>query len=58
MSRTAISAADITNEYTLGDPDEVFSFTQCRNKVSVGEASGIKGEISQLEQFIRDQVKA
>ncbi|KMZ67913.1 Signal recognition particle receptor subunit beta [Zostera marina] len=58
VSRTAISTADITNEYTLGVPDEVFSFTQCRNKVLVGEASGLKGEISQLEQFIRNQIKA
>ncbi|KAL7171532.1 hypothetical protein ACSBR2_036229 [Camellia fascicularis] len=57
-SRTAVSAADIANEYTLGVPDEAFAFSQCQNKVTVAEASGLTGEISQLEQFVREHVKA
>lgn len=56
-SRSAVSAADITNEFTLGVPGEPFSFTQCYNKVTTAEASGLTGEISQLEQFIREYVK-
>ncbi|GFY88266.1 signal recognition particle binding protein [Actinidia rufa] len=57
-SRTALSAADIANEYTLGVPGEAFAFSQCQNKVTVAEASGLTGEMSQLEQFIREHVKA
>nr|GMD87397.1 signal recognition particle receptor subunit beta-like [Ipomoea batatas] len=56
-SRTAVSDADISNEITLGTPGEAFSFSQCENQVVVGEASGLTGEISQLEQFIRENVK-
>ncbi|RYR53610.1 hypothetical protein Ahy_A06g028798 isoform B [Arachis hypogaea] len=56
-SRSAISAADITNEFTLGVPGEQFSFIQCYNKVTTADASGLTGEISQLEQFIREYVK-
>ncbi|XP_038982670.1 signal recognition particle receptor subunit beta-like [Phoenix dactylifera] len=56
-SRNAISSADIADEYTLGVPGEAFSFSQCRNKVSVAEASGLTGEVSQVEQFIREHVK-
>ncbi|XP_061372752.1 uncharacterized protein LOC133315191 [Gastrolobium bilobum] len=56
-SRSAISAADIANEFTLGVPGEPFSFTQCSNKVTTADASGLTGEISQLEEFIRDYVK-
>eukprot|EP00262_Sarcandra_glabra_P013958 TRINITY_DN3974_c0_g1_i1.p1 TRINITY_DN3974_c0_g1~~TRINITY_DN3974_c0_g1_i1.p1 ORF type:complete len:257 (+),score=46.31 TRINITY_DN3974_c0_g1_i1:286-1056(+) len=56
-SRTAVSSADIANEITLGVTGEVFSFSQCLNKVSVGEASGLTGEISQVEQFIRENVR-
>ncbi|KAK7386785.1 hypothetical protein VNO78_27121 [Psophocarpus tetragonolobus] len=56
-SRSAISSADIANEFTLGVPGEPFSFNQCHNKVSVQDASGLTGEISQLEQFIREHVK-
>ncbi|RDX80836.1 Signal recognition particle receptor subunit beta, partial [Mucuna pruriens] len=56
-SRSAISAADIANEFTLGVPGEPFSFIQCHNKVSLQDASGLTGEISQLEQFIREYVK-
>ncbi|PSS28501.1 Signal recognition particle receptor subunit beta like [Actinidia chinensis var. chinensis] len=57
-SRTALSAADIASEYTLGVPGEAFVFSQCQNKVTVAEASGLTGEMSQLEQFIREHVKA
>uniref|UniRef100_A0A1D1XM01 Signal recognition particle receptor subunit beta n=1 Tax=Anthurium amnicola TaxID=1678845 RepID=A0A1D1XM01_9ARAE len=56
-SRTGLSTADITNEYTLGEQGETFSFVQCHNKVSVADASGLMGETSQLEQFIREHVK-
>ncbi|PQQ13835.1 signal recognition particle receptor subunit beta [Prunus yedoensis var. nudiflora] len=57
-SRSAISAADIANDFTLGVPGEPFSFHQCQNKVTVAEASGLTGDISQVEQFIRDHVKS
>ncbi|KAK4399712.1 hypothetical protein Sango_1077300 [Sesamum angolense] len=40
-SRTALSSADVTNEYTLGVPGEAFAFHQCYNKVTVAEASGL-----------------
>lgn len=56
-SRTAISAADVSNEHTLGVPGEAFKFSQCHNKVIVGESSGLKGEIAELEEFIRENVK-
>ncbi|KAJ0982268.1 hypothetical protein J5N97_010523 [Dioscorea zingiberensis] len=56
-SRTAVSSADVTNEYTLGVPSEVFTFSQCHNKVVVAESSGLTGEVSQVEQFIREHVK-
>jgi signal recognition particle receptor subunit beta len=57
VSRNAVSDADVTNEFTLGVPDEPFSFTQCANKVTTADASGLTGEISQLEEFIREHVK-
>ncbi|KAL6969434.1 hypothetical protein U1Q18_029147 [Sarracenia purpurea var. burkii] len=57
-SRTAVSAADIANEYSLGVAGEAFAFSQCQNKVTVADASGLTGDISQLEQFIRENVKA
>ncbi|KAL3530503.1 hypothetical protein ACH5RR_009825 [Cinchona calisaya] len=57
-SRTVVSEADVTNEFTLGTPGEAFAFSQCHNKVSIGEASGLTGEITQLEEFIRNLVKA
>ncbi|KAK7384876.1 hypothetical protein VNO78_30579 [Psophocarpus tetragonolobus] len=57
VSRSAISTADIANEFTLGVPGEQFSFTQCSNKVTTADASGLTGEISQLEEFIREHVK-
>ncbi|KAJ0095970.1 hypothetical protein Patl1_16097 [Pistacia atlantica] len=56
-SRSAISEADVTNDFTLGIPGEAFAFSQCHNKVTVAEASGLTGEISQIEQFIREHVK-
>ena len=56
-SRSAISSADIANEFTLGVPGEPFSFSQCLNKVTTAEASGLTGEVCQLEQFIRELVK-
>ncbi|CAN4094923.1 unnamed protein product [Withania somnifera] len=56
-SRTAVSEADISNEFTLSVPGEPFLFSHCCNKVTVAEASGLTGEISQLEQFIRENVK-
>ncbi|KAM5554171.1 hypothetical protein ABKV19_026087 [Rosa sericea] len=57
-SRSAISTADIANDFTLGVLGEPFSFTQCQNKVTVAEAAGIIGEIAEVEQFIRDHVKS
>nr|TKS10046.1 hypothetical protein D5086_0000086320 [Populus alba] len=57
VSRSGVSDADIANDYTLGIPGEVFSFSQCINKVTIGEASGLTGEISQVEEFIRAHVK-
>lgn len=57
VSRTAVSAADVTNELTLGVPGEAFAFSHCRNRVTVAEASGLTGDISQLEQFVREHVK-
>ncbi|TYK15618.1 signal recognition particle receptor subunit beta-like [Cucumis melo var. makuwa] len=57
VSRSAISTADISNDFTLGIPGKAFSFTQCYNKVAVAEASGLTGEVSEVEQFIRENVK-
>ncbi|KAH0988006.1 hypothetical protein GBA52_015183 [Prunus armeniaca] len=57
-SRSVISTADIANDFTLGVPGEPFYFSQCQNKVKVAEASGVTGEISEVEQFIRDHVKS
>ncbi|KAL6956786.1 hypothetical protein U1Q18_017095 [Sarracenia purpurea var. burkii] len=56
VARTAVSAADIANEYMLGVLGETFAFSQCQNKVTVAEASGLTGEITHLEQFIREYV--
>ncbi|KAK0572961.1 hypothetical protein LWI29_001027 [Acer saccharum] len=56
-SRSAISEADVTNDFTLGVQGEAFAFSQCYNKVTVAEASGLTGEISPVEQFIREHVK-
>ncbi|XP_030961003.1 uncharacterized protein LOC126718461 isoform X1 [Quercus robur] len=57
-SRSSISEADIANDYTLGIPGEAFSFSHCDNKVTVAEASGLTGVTNQVEQFIREHVKA
>lgn len=56
-SRTVISDADITSEYTLGQTGLPFAFSQCHNKVTLAEASGLTGDISQVEEFIREHVK-
>ncbi|XP_042508392.1 signal recognition particle receptor subunit beta-like isoform X2 [Macadamia integrifolia] len=56
-SRNAISDADIANEFTLGVTGEAFTFSHCHNKVTVAEASGLTGDIVQVEQFIREHVK-
>ncbi|KAL9239608.1 hypothetical protein vseg_013916 [Gypsophila vaccaria] len=56
-SRTGVSDADMTSEYTLGVPGQAFAFTQCQNKVSLAEASALTGDISQVEVFIRERVK-
>ncbi|MCL7051308.1 hypothetical protein MKW94_015381 [Papaver nudicaule] len=45
-SRTAVSAADMSTEYALGVAGATFRFSQCRNKVSVGESSGHRGYIA------------
>ncbi|KAF2286694.1 hypothetical protein GH714_023661 [Hevea brasiliensis] len=56
VSRSGISEADVANEFTLGIPGEAFSFSHCSNKVTIAESSGLTGEISQVEQFIREHV--
>ncbi|CAA0814125.1 signal recognition particle binding [Striga hermonthica] len=57
-SRTLLSSADITNEYTLGQPGEAFAFSQCSNDISVRESSGLTSDISRLEQLNREHIKA
>jgi signal recognition particle receptor subunit beta len=57
VSRSAVSDADVTSEFTLGVAGEPFSFSQCHNRVTVAESSGLNGEISELEAFIREHVK-
>eukprot|EP00252_Welwitschia_mirabilis_P011616 TRINITY_DN25910_c0_g2_i1.p1 TRINITY_DN25910_c0_g2~~TRINITY_DN25910_c0_g2_i1.p1 ORF type:complete len:246 (-),score=62.32 TRINITY_DN25910_c0_g2_i1:64-801(-) len=57
VSRNSISAADITNEVTLGVQGQTFSFSQCLNKVKVVDASALTGDISEIEQFMREHVK-
>ncbi|OWM76077.1 hypothetical protein CDL15_Pgr009723 [Punica granatum] len=57
QSRSVVSAADITNDFTLGVPGAAFTFSQCQNRVTVAEASGLTGDISQVEEFIREHVK-
>lgn len=52
-----MSDADITSEYTLGESGQPFTFSQCHNKVTLAEASGLTGDISQVEAFIREHVK-
>ncbi|KAL6195991.1 hypothetical protein ACLB2K_031608 [Fragaria x ananassa] len=53
-SRSAISTADIANDFTLGVIGEPFSFPQCQNKVKVAEGAGIDDNLIEVEQFIRD----
>ncbi|KAK4790900.1 hypothetical protein SAY86_031313 [Trapa natans] len=57
QSRNAISEADIVSEVTLGDPEVAFSFCVCQNRVTVAEASGLTGDVLQVEEFIREHVK-
>ncbi|KAK4780791.1 hypothetical protein SAY87_016897 [Trapa incisa] len=57
QSRNAISEADIVSEVTLGDPEVAFSFSVCQNRVTVAEASGLTGDVLQVEEFIREHVK-
>jgi len=57
-SRKAISSADISDEVQLGVPGEAFNFSQCQNKVTVAEGAGLTGNVSAVEQFIRDYVEA
>lgn len=57
-SRKAISSADISDEVQLGIPGEAFNFSQCQNKVTVAEGAGLTGNVSAVEQFIREYVKA
>lgn len=56
-SRTGLSDADITSEYTLGVPGQTFTFSQCQNRVTFAEASALTGDISQVEDFIGEHVK-
>ncbi|CAN1320839.1 Signal recognition particle receptor subunit beta [Linum perenne] len=57
QSRSSVSDADVANDHTLGTPGKPFSFSQCTNKVSIGEASGLTGKIDDVEQFIMENVK-
>ncbi|KAJ6684745.1 MULTI-COPPER OXIDASE [Salix purpurea] len=57
VSRSGVSDADIANDYALGIPGEVFSFSQCINKVTVGEASGLTGDISQPTDCLKNSRK-
>ncbi|KAJ4900828.1 signal recognition particle binding [Raphanus sativus] len=56
-SRSAVSTADIANDFTIGIEGEVFSFSHCSNKVTVAEASGLNGETFQVQDFIREHIK-
>ncbi|CAH8292700.1 unnamed protein product [Eruca vesicaria subsp. sativa] len=56
-SRSAVSTADIANDFTIGIEGEVFSFSHCGNKVTVAEASGLNGETVQIQDFIREYIK-
>ncbi|KAL1550851.1 signal recognition particle receptor subunit beta-like isoform X1 [Salvia divinorum] len=54
---TVLSSADTSDEHTLGVVGEAFAFSQCHNKVTTAEASGLTGDIYHLEQFISECVK-
>jgi signal recognition particle receptor subunit beta len=56
-SRNAISSADISDEVQLGVPGEAFNFGQCQDKVTVAEGAASTGNVSAVEQFIREYVK-
>ncbi|KAK4787976.1 hypothetical protein SAY86_019295 [Trapa natans] len=57
QSRSVISSADIASDFSLGESGVAFIFSQCQNRVTVAEASGLTGDISQVEEFIREYVK-
>ncbi|KAI3963082.1 hypothetical protein MKX01_004138 [Papaver californicum] len=54
--RASRTAADMSTEYAVGVAGGTFTFSQCRNKVSVGESSGMTWDVSQVEHFIREHV--
>ncbi|CAN8237211.1 unnamed protein product [Cochlearia groenlandica] len=56
-SRSAVSTADIANDFTIGIEGEAFSFSHCYNKVTVAEASGLAGKTVQVQDFIREYIK-
>ncbi|KAI3854398.1 hypothetical protein MKX03_035534 [Papaver bracteatum] len=45
---------EIDNMHSVWLARLALKFSQCRNKVSVGESSGLTGKISQVELFIRE----
>lgn len=57
MSRSAVSAADVTSEVFLGVEGEPFKFTQCTNQITIAEVSALTGKVEDVEQFIREHVK-
>lgn len=57
MSRSAVSAADVTSEVFLGVEGEPFKFTQCTNQITIAEVSALTGKVEGVEQFIREHVK-
>lgn len=57
MSRSAVSAADVTSEVFLGVEGEPFKFTQCTNQITIAEVSALTGKVEDVEKFIREHVK-
>lgn len=55
--RTAGSEADIANDCNPGVAGEAFTFSRCCNMVTVGEGSGLVGEVSQIQEFISNHLK-
>lgn len=41
----------------LGIAGQPFMFSHCPNKVTVTDASGMAGEIFEIEEFVRDYVR-
>ncbi|KAI5073674.1 hypothetical protein GOP47_0011687 [Adiantum capillus-veneris] len=56
VTRTAVSEADMTSEVSIGKEGVPFKFTHCVNKVMVTEASVVTGQMTDIYQFIREQV--